>query len=874
MTPTLPTLLLKGLLPRAERDELLADLSAEYLARAAAEGRNAAVRWFWKQALWSALPLLGWSGRREVTGYLPPANAYRPGGPMLTTLLADARFAARRLLARPGYAILSVLTLALGVGGTAAVFGIARPVLFSPLPFANADRVAMFWMDGSWTEQEITYLRGKFDGFASVAGWRPGDVTLKQGDAPLRLIPGIVTTGELFDVLGARPLVGRALRVGDDVMGAPGVAVVSYGLAEELTAGHVDSIVGRRLMLNGMERTIVGVMPRGFWFPTPAARIWTPQSINPEGRNGYLTLVGLAAPGADVHAMGPHLARLVQTMGARFHYGGQWDKTKNPSVTPIRDNLFAPMRPALVATLVAMGLILLIACVNVAAIMLGQVEGRSSEMAVRTALGATRGRLTQQVLVEALLIGGSAALAGGLLAAVGFKMLAHALPIGAWGESASFDWTLFLFALAVALVSALMVVLVPTISLWKGDVSGAISRARTGGIEGRGSRMEQGLVVTEVALAMLIASGAALLVRSVTNLYAVNPGVETRNVAVVELIAGSMSPLQTRTGVEAVVDELRRLPGVRSAAGAMKIPLTGRGNSFSISLPDRPDIKDVTTYFRVGTADYLPTMQARITRGRNFVESDKVQSADVPVVINEAVARRFFRNVDPIGKQLGNGFGINEHVIGVVNDVTEGRLTDEPAMARYYLAGTIPWFVPQATLVIRTTDGTDAAAILESARKTVQRVTPSFAVSRTTTMTHVMDNAVGPARQIMSLLAILASLALLLGAIGIYGVISHFAARRKRDWAIRVALGLTGREVVQLVVRQGMSLAILGIALGAAGAIALTRWLTSLLFGVEPVDPLALAAASFLLIAIGAAAAFIPAHKAGKTDPALVLREQ
>jgi putative ABC transport system permease protein len=874
MTPTLPTALLKALVPRAERDEILADLTAEYAARTAADGRSAAGKWFWRQALGSALPLLGWSGRREVTGYIPPANAYRPGGPMLPVFLSDARFALRRLRSRPAYAILSVLTLALGVGGTAAIFGIARPVLLDALPYANADRAGMFWMDGAWNEEEFSYLRDKFDGFAQVAGWRPGDVTLKQGDAPLRLIPGIATTGELFDVLGAHAFVGRTLRVGDDMIGAPPVAVVSYGLAEELGGSDVSSTVGKRLTLNGIERTVVGVMPKGFWYPTPAARIWTPQEIHPDRRTGYLTLVGLAKPGADLHNMGPYLARIVQTMAARFHYAGQWDKTRNPTVTPLRENLLGSMRPAVLAMLAAMALILLIACVNVAALMLGQIEGRSSEMAVRTALGATRTRLTQQIIVEALMIGVCAAIVGGALAAAGFGLLAHALPIGAWGESAQFDWTLFAVALAVAIGASLLVVLAPTISLWRGDVHGAISRARTGGIVGRGSRLEQGLVVTEVALAMLIASGSALLVRSVMNLYALNPGVDTGSIAVIDALAGNGTPAETGKSVEAIVTELSQLPGVTSAAAAMKIPLTGRGNSMGLRIAGRPDIEDVTTYFRVGTVDYLPTMGARIPKGRNFTTADKVAGPDVAVIINEAMARRFFPEDDPIGKVLEGGWGVKERIIGVAQDVAEGQLTDAPSLTRYYLAGAVPWIVPSATLVVRTNAGTDPAAILESARRAVQRAAPSFAVSRTTTMARIMDDAVGPARQIMSLLSLLAGLALVLGAIGIYGVIAHFASRRKRDWAIRVALGLSGGQVVAQVMKQGVVLTALGILFGIAGTMVLSRLLTTLLYGVRAVDPIAFAAASLVLLAIGAGAAFVPARRAGMTDPALVLREQ
>lgn len=878
--PRIPTFLLRALLPRAERDEVLADLNDEFLSRAAAAGPRAARRWIWRQALYSAPALVGWSSRRELTGFEPPANSYRPGVSMLKTFLADARYAARRLRSRPGYTVLSVLTLALGVGGTAAVFGIARPLMFESLPFANTNELAVFWMGGSWNEQEFMFLRDKFPGFRSVASYRQGDVALKDGTAPMRLIRGLSTSGELFEVLGAKPLLGRTLRVGDDVQGVEPVVVLSYGLWQEL--GGDQSIIGKRFNLNGTLRTVAGVMPRGFWFPDPAVRIWVPQILNPQRQNGSFTLVGRVAPGADPGAMGPHLERLVATLGARFHYPPEWDKTKNALVTPIRTELLGSMRPALVATFTAMALILLIACVNVAAIMLGQVEGRASEMAVRTALGATRGRLTQQLIVEALILGVCAAICGGALAATGFRLLAQTLPIGAWGEAANFDWMLFGVALAIALAAALLVVLVPTISLWRGDLRGALNRARTGGIEGRGSRLEQGLVVVEVALAMLIASSAALLVRSVSNLYSVDPGIDTRGVAVIDTRASvdalggtaSSAEAQRQRDIDAVVAELRGIPGVRSAAAAMKLPLRGNGDTFGLTIDGRPDVTDANTFFRIVTADYFTTLGFRLKAGRTFTSSDGTATGEIPVLVNEELAKRFFPGVNPVGRAVSGGFNIRQRIIGVVANVAEGKLTDAPSPARYFYGAGGAWFGTNASFVVRTNPGTDPGTVLDAARRTVQRIAPNFAVYETTTMDRVMDRAVGPARQIMSLLALLSGLALVLGAIGIYGVISHFAARRKRDWAIRVALGLTGSRVVRHIVGQGATLAVAGIVIGAIGTVAVTRLLTSFLFGVSTVDPTAFAAASVALLIIALGAAFIPAWRAGRVDPARVLREQ
>ncbi|MFL5574492.1 MAG: ADOP family duplicated permease [Gemmatimonadaceae bacterium] len=872
--PRLPMALLRALLPRAERDEVLADVAAEYAEQDAAGGRAAARQWLWRQALRSAPALLGWSWWRGWTGFEPRANTYRPGGPMLTSWITDARYAARRLRARPGYTLLAVLTLALGIGGTAAVYGIARGPLFDPLPYANEREVGIFWMTGSWTEEEFLFLRGRIPGFRAVAAYRSGDVTLREGDAPTRLVPGIASSAELFDVLGARPLLGRGFRAGDDVQGAEPVAVLSYGLWQEL--GGDRSILGSRLTLDGRPRTVVGVMPRGFWFPDPSIRVWLPRALDPQGRNGSYTLVGHVAPGQDVRAMSAPLRRLTAMLGERFDYPADWDKTRDAAVTPIRDVLLGPMRPALVATFAAMGLILLIACANLAALMLGQVESRTTELAVRSALGANRGRLTQQLVVEALLVGVGAAVFGAALAAAGFGVLAHALPIGAWGESATLDWTIFAAALTIAVVAVLLVVLVPSAALWRSDLRDVLNGSRTGGIQGRGGRLERGLVVAEVALAMLIASGAALLVRSVANLYAIDPGVETAGVAVVDVVGNRGVALQERQRTIAeLTSALAALPGVRSVAATMKLPLRGRGDSFGITVEGREARERTTTYFRIVTPAYFETMGIRLREGRTFDGSDRPDSlGERVVVINQALAERYFPGESPIGRRLGGGFDSTWRVIGVVSNVAEANLTDAPEPARYYLAGQAPWFSSEATLVVRATRQRDAAALLDAARRTVNRVAPGFAVQGTTTMSRVLDTAVGPARQIMSLLVLLSGLALVLGAVGIYGVISHFATRRKRDWAIRVALGLPTSRVVSHIVGQGAVLVGIGIALGVAGTAVLARLLASFLFGVGTVDPLAVAAASAALLAVGLVAAFVPARRAGTVDPALVLREQ
>jgi hypothetical protein len=324
---------------------------------------------------------------------------------------------------------------------------------------------------------------------------------------------------------------------------------------------------------------------------------------------------------------------------------------------------------------------------------------------------------------------------------------------------------------------------------------------------------------------------------------------------------------------------LAALPGVKSAAVAMKIPLRGGGDSFGITIDGNPNAEHTFTYFRIVSRDYFNTLGIKLRAGRTFDNSDRqptdTTKREIAVVVNEALVKKYFPAENPIGRIMGGGFNVRQRIIGIVGNVAEAKLTDEKEPVRYYLAGEqAPWFGSNhATFVLRAQREADAPALLDAARRELQKVAPGYAIEETTTMDRVLDAAVGPARQIMTLLTLLSALALLLGAVGIYGVIAHFAARRKRDWAIRVALGLKGSVVVKHIVGQGVTLVAIGIVIGAIGTVLLARLLVSFLFGVSSLDPIAFVAASLLLLLIGVAAAFVPAWRAGTVDPALVLRE-
>jgi putative ABC transport system permease protein len=866
--------LFRSLLPYAERDEVLGDLAGEYADRASRHGRTAARLWLWRQILGSVPALVRRSWWRGWTGFEPRASRMHSGGPMLESWIIDARYSARRLASRPTYTLLAVLTLALGAGGTAAIFSIVRTLLLDPLPIAREADVGVFWMPGDWNHQEFLHLRPGFPGFHSVAAYKSEGATLERSGDALRLVPGLSASAELFQVLGTGPLLGRTFQPGDDRPGAQPVAVLSHGLWQEL--GGDGAILGRQLRLGGTSRTVVGVMPRGFWFPDPTTRVWLSRSLEPDRRVGELSLIGRIAEGRRIDSMQGPLGAIVAALRERFTYPRQWDKTKAPAITPVREYLVGDVRPGLVATFAAMTLILLIACVNVAALMLGQVGSRATEMAVRSALGAGRHRLTQQLVIESLLVGALAGVSGSVLAAAVFGLLVQSLPLGALAETATLDWTIFWTAMVVALPAAAIVATVPGLALWRGSLQSTMATARAGGISTRGGRLEGGLVVAQIALAVMLSAGAGLLLRTVANLRGIDPGLDVRAVALLDATVPTQLDVDARRRayLEAL-PALQALPGVRAAAATQKLPLRGSGDNWGVSVVGRPDLDGGTTFVRVVTRDYFEALGIAARKGRGFTAADRATTERV-VVINEALANKYFPAEDPLGRLLQTGFDDRgERVIGVVGNVAEANLTDAAAPARYMLYEQVPDGIgPETTFVLRAASDAEVPSLLQAARSALARDAPHVAVHRVTSMQAVFDEAVGPAGQVVTLVSLLAGLALVLGAVGVYGVISHFVARRTRDYGIQIALGLPPARLVSQVVGRGLRLVGIGSAVGVASALLLTNLLSSLLYGVSAADPQAIAGAVLTLLTVGTLAAWIPARRASHTDPAIVLREQ
>jgi putative ABC transport system permease protein len=542
-------------------------------------------------------------------------------------------------------------------------------------------------------------------------------------------------------------------------------------------------------------------------------------------------------------------------------------------LTPLREYVVGSARPALLALLAAMVVILLIASVNVAALMLGQVDSRGTELAVRNALGAGRGRVLQQLVVESLVIGALAGLVGAALALVIFRFMVDALPLGALAETATVDWTLFAGAMALGVVAAVAVSLVPGMTVARGDIQGRLTRSRTGGIAGRGGRLEGGLVVAQVALVMLMSAGAALLIRSVANLRAIDPGVRTEGVGVVDVAIPVTTPAGQRPGLVAeLVAAVEALPSVTAAAATQRIPLRGSSNNWGIEVESRPELEQTTTAFRPVTADYFETMGIGVRSGRGLLATDALSTDEGIVVINQALADRYFPGVDPLGQRIAF-MSRWDRIVGVVENAAESGLTDGAVPARYMLYEHVPWLLPGESIVFRVEGGRDPALLLDAARRAIQSAAPGVAIRELTTMQSVFNRAIGPSRQVMALLTLLGGLALALGVVGVYGVVSHFVTRRRRDWAIRIAIGLRPAGVVGQVLRQGGTMVVAGIALGLVAFLILARLLAGFVYGIETADPASLAGAASVLLAAGLLAALIPARRAGRIDPAGALKD-
>ena len=794
----------------------------------------------------------------------------------------DVRFGLRSLRRSPGFTVVAVLCLALGIGANAAIFSVLNAVLLRPLPYAEPDRLVRAYetfgggkRQGSVSMANFLDWQAQTPGFERLAAWTEVSLNLQGGGSPER-IPVVAGTADLFSLLGVPPLAGRTF--GKRETG--NVIVLSEKLWRRRFGGD-RSLVGRTIQLDGEIYTVLGVMPAAFTFPPDSvADAWgyfDPSPQTRKNRSGHmLGVVGRLKPGVTV---AQSLAQLRQVAARLEKAYPNEQAERSADVQPLRETVVGRSRPALLILFGAVALVLLIACANVANLLLARAAVRRREVAVRLSLGASRARLVRQFLVESLVLALAGALLGALLARLGLAVLEPlaqgSLPIPG---GIPLDGRVFAFLLAVAAFSGLAFGLVPALQASREDVRDTLSDAgakSTAG--GRQKYFRSALVVLEIALSLVLLVGAGLLLRGFLRLSGtpsglVSNGVLTAHVAVPDAkIKGAVPRL-----FQPVLDKVRHLPGVRSAGVVSILPIQDAWVNGSYKVEGRPappaGLEPIAEY-RVASPDFFASLGIPILHGRDFAESDGGPGVR-RVIINEALARQQFPGENPVGRQLRIDTAAPHTIIGVVGSVRQAGLDLQPLPEIYnpYTEVGAEGSLYNATLVIRTS--VPPAGLAAALRQAVRSVDPSLPLFKVETMEEVVTESLASQRLNLWLLGIFAAIAFVLSAAGLYGVISYLVAQRTREIGVRIALGAQTRDVIGLVMRQGAGLTAAGIGLGLLGALAFTRVLANLLYGVSARDPLTFSGVAALLAGVALLATWLPARRAARVDPMLAIRNE
>lgn len=799
----------------------------------------------------------------------------------LLDLGGDIRFAWRQLLKYPAFSVVAVLTLALGIGGTVALSTVVYGVLLRPLPMPQADDLVTWWSDYNWRGSEFDHVREVAQAYEGLAAFSNEGYTLR-GASGSSMVLATVASAELFDVLDVDPLLGRTFREGDDRPGAEPVVVLSHRLwAQDF--GSDPEIVGRRIDLSGSPRTVAGVMPEGFYFPTPESDLFVPLDLDPADPfyqgNGWLVILGRLRENVTEGQLATDLERVTQALGERFEYPAAWDKTRNPYVVELREYLFGEVRPALLVLLGAVGVLLLMACVNVASLLLTRTVDRTREVEIRAALGAGRARLARQILTESIVLGAVAGLAGAGLAAALFDVLVSSLPVQAsFRETLSLDWTALLVAGVLALVTGVAVAVMPMRHLLIGDLTGLAMSERGVGRGRKTGRMQRALVLGEVLLAVVLVTGASLLIRTVDRLQAVDLGFESEGLLTMDVLLPEEESTEAERAAfhDLLLERGLGLPGVEEIGLVNRLPLRDGGYQATVGVSDRPELQGAArpnALYRPLTPSVFEALEARIVEGRPLRASDTQETVRVAVV-NETFARRVWGDESALGRRFSHGFFDGEaEVVGVVADMAATEIVGDPPMAAYYAWDQTERGDAGAIVVAKVSAG-DPTDVAPALRALVQELDPRAAVDRISTMDEAVRAEMSEALRLRFFLGLFSVLGLVLGCVGVYGVVSYSVHRRGPEFAIRLALGASPSDVLMSVVRGGLAPVVGGIAAGTAVAVFASDLLARFLFEVEPVDPVSIATAAAILLLVGVTAAALPAVRAGRTPPAVALRAE
>ena len=803
----------------------------------------------------------------------------------MDAFLADVRYGLRLFRKSPGFSAVAVLTLALGIGANTAIFSVIDALLIRPLPYADPDRVVMVWED-AWQAgfHRNTPAPGNYNdwvrlnrSFSGIAATRGSTVNVTGDGAPEQII-GRGVTPNFFSVLGVSPIAGRTF-TDDENRASAKVVVISYGLWQRRYGGD-RTIVGKELQLNAVAYQVIGVMPRSFVFRNRDVDYWLPISLPPNQINTYtshfLNVVGRLAPGVTPAAARDDMNRVADAIRQEHP---DTNKAIGATIVPMREDLVGDTRTELLVLMAAAATVLMIACANLASLLLSRAVGRRGEMAVRAAIGATRWRLVRQMLIEATvfsIVGGTLGLA---LAPLGVTVIAQLAPRGFATQSTSLvNLRLLLFTAGVSLATGFVFSLIPAVQAARTSLRDAMQQGARS-IGGRGRLTRDAMVVAQLAAALVLLVGAGLMLRTLANLHAIDLGFRPDHVLTLRTTlpqAKYADKTKRLAFYDRVLAEVRALPGVVEAGYGSTLPFMSPGNTSWFGIEGRPvpapsDRPD--GLFRPGTGTYLKALGVTTIDGRLLDDRDG-PGAPLAVVVNETLARKFFPGQSAVGQRMWfNGLppGVPMYtIVGVIKDIRENGFQASPRPGYYFTAA-------QSTaapdyLVARTQGRPEDLA--EGVRRIIARVDPDQPVSAVRTMDDIVDSDVADREQHMVLLASFAALALLLASIGIYGVVSFAVAQQSRELGLRVALGASRQSVTWLVLGRGLRLMAAGIAVGIAIAWASTRALQSLLFGVGSLDLRTFAAVIVCLTATAFAACYLPARRAAHLDPMAVLRDE
>jgi putative ABC transport system permease protein len=802
-------------------------------------------------------------------------------------LSQDVHFAARTLRKNPGFACAAVFALALGIGANSAMFSVIDGVLLRPLPFPNQDRLVNVWETD--IERKLPRFivapanyydwRAQNHVFSDLGAFQQTTFNLASTEGePERYIGANCDRG-FFSVLGVSPLLGRVLTDEEDQTGRDGVLILGYGVWKQRFGGD-PKIVGQTLTMDGRPRTIIGVMPQNFEYP-PKATMWAPLALNNEDRARRdfhrLRVIARLKDGVPFETAQAEF----QTIGTRLaQQYPDVNQGEGIAVYRMLDDAVGTIRPALLILLAAVAFVLLIACANVANLLLAKAAGRQREIAIRNSLGAGRSRILLQMLTESLILAITGGLAGLLFAYAAFRALLALAPANLPRlDQIRLDWQTAAFTLGVSLLTGIVFGLAPAWHASRVDLNSLLKEGSRGA--GSRSRLRNALVVAQVAAALILLVGAGLLIRSFYEIAHIDRGFRAENVMTMQL---NPAPFKYRGHEDLklqLADNIFRnvsaLPGVKSAAISSNVPLLGNPifiMRFEGFPPVTPSQAPVANYFAV-TPAYFETMGMRITQGRAFDQRDS-QTAPLVSVVNQALVDKYFPGKNPIGKRLEIGFADPpkwREIVGVVADVKiSGLDQDTPIQvySPYAQPGFVGAFMPSITVLARTIpDPSTVGEPMKAAILSADRSQPVYLVQP---MTAIVSQSVAQRRFSLVLLAFFAAAAVFLAALGLYGVMSYAVAQRTSEIGVRMALGAQQSQVLLMVQRQGLVLMLTGLAIGVAGALLLTRLMSSLLFRVKPTDPLTFAAVAVLLVVVALIASYLPARRAARVDPLIALR--